>query len=62
MFFSMRSLPLSWREGHPAVESARAFFTAAARLDTDRRRRALDDIAQADFLVRDEAWQPHAMC
>ena len=62
MFLSMCSPPLSWRKDHPAVQPPRAFFAAAARLDANRRRGTLDDVAQADFLVRDEPGQPHAMC
>jgi hypothetical protein len=62
MFLSMRSPPPSWRKDHPTVQPPRAFFAAATRFDADRGRSALDDIAQADCLVRDEAWQPHVMC
>jgi hypothetical protein len=42
---------LSPREGNPAVEPRRALCAAAAGLNADRRRRALDDIAKAYWLV-----------
>jgi hypothetical protein len=44
-------------EDKPAVERAGATFAAGAGSDPNRVSRALDDITEANFLLRDESWQ-----
>jgi hypothetical protein len=52
-------LPGSTGETDPAVECGGTTFTAAAGLDADSIRGALNDVAEADLIVGNEARETH---
>ena len=59
------SIPAPWSEARPetdpAIEARRTLLTATAWTNAQRCRASLDDLAQSDWLLDNEAGKSHAV-